>query len=134
MSGFVLYTTGRIRCALYNISAEQAELQRAAMGESNVLATDDAIDNSIRYVDESTTPHTIAPRQAYTLNALPVPCTLKIDGERYDITEQPDLSFEWPGAYVINVTPASPAYLDMEFTHTVTEAEATGVAHVEPYY
>lgn len=134
MIGFVLYTAGRIRCALYNITAEQAELQRAAMGESNVLATDDVIDNSTHYVDESTTPHTIAPRQAYTLGALPLPCTLKIDGERYDITEQPDLSFEWPGVYVINVTPESPAYLEMEFTHTVTEAEATGVAHVEPNY
>ncbi|WP_394165131.1 hypothetical protein [Neptunomonas phycophila] len=134
MNGFVLYTAGRIRCALYKITGEQAELQRAVMGESSVLATDDAIDNTAHYVDESTTPHTIAPRQAYTLDALPLPCVLKIDGERYDITEQPSLSFEWPGTYVINVIPASPAYLEMEFTHTVTEADATGVANVEPNY
>lgn len=134
MSNFVLYTQGRIRCALHNTTEEQAELQRAVMGEASVLATDDAIDNTAHYIDESTTPPAIARRQTYTLDALPLPCVLKIDGERYDITEQPDLSFEWPGDYVISVIPASPAYLEMEFTHTVTEAEAAGVANVEPNY
>ena len=96
-----------------------------------LLEVSEFIDGMSRYVTDALE---VAPRQAYTLDALPLPCVLKIDGERYDITEQPSLSFEWPGTYVINVIPASPAYLEMEFTHTVTEAEATGVPSAEPNY
>ena len=102
-------------------------------GESWIVCDDDT-DESAVWVDINSVPAVIAQRQTYTLDALPLPCVLKIDGERYDITEQPSLSFEWPGTYVINVIPASPAYLEMEFTHTVTEAEAAGVANVEPIY
>ncbi len=131
---FYNLVTGRIRATMEG-SPEQIGAN-VLDGESYKVITsfNSDVSDETHYVDIESEWHGIAQRQAYTLDALPLPCTLKIDGERYDITEQPDLSFEWPGAYVINVIPESPAFLEMEFTRTVTESDATGVPNAEPNY
>ena len=132
---YVIYSTAVDRKGLIVRSGRCPERMlegqcNTAAGEA-LLEASGLIDGLSYYVTDALE---VAPRKTYTLDGLPLPCVLKIDGERYDITEQPSLSFEWPGTYAINVIPASPAYLEMEFTHTVTEAEATGVANVEPNY
>jgi len=125
-------STGRVDRKISGSATINPDNQLFA-GESWIVCDDDT-DESAVWVDIYRVPIAIAQRQAYTLDALPLPCTLKIDGERYNITEQPELSFEWPGAYAINVIPESPAFLEMEFTHTVTESDATGVPGAEPNY
>jgi hypothetical protein len=64
-------------------------------------------------------PVTLQPleKQDYVLEALPLPCTITIEGVVYtDITAQPTFEFSAPGAYIIEVD-AGPAYLKKEFTY-----------------
>jgi hypothetical protein len=56
----------------------------------------------------------VTPRQNYELDALPLPCTLYIEGVYYQVTEQPEFEFDAPGSYRIEVD-AGAAYLKKEF-------------------
>lgn len=59
---------------------------------------------------------TLVPKADYTLGTLPLPCTLTIEGVRYEnVTTQPTFEFDAPGAYIIQVD-AGPQYLKKEFT------------------
>lgn len=119
MSSFALYTNGRIRCALHNITAEQAELQRLSMNEAHCLEVDGLIDNAQFYIDETVSPHALSVRQSYSLDVIPLPSTIYVDEARYDVTEQSGFDFIYPGDYKIRVVPESPAYLEMEFIEHV---------------
>ncbi|MEH6626964.1 MAG: hypothetical protein V7739_10995 [Motiliproteus sp.] len=59
---------------------------------------------------------TITPKADYTLAALPLPCTLTIEGIDYPVTEQPTFAFNYPGTYTIEVD-AGPAYLAKSFDY-----------------
>ena len=52
----------------------------------------------------------------YTLDSLPLPCTLTIEGIEYACTEQPTFSFAQAGDYRIYVD-AGPAYYKREFIY-----------------
>ncbi|WP_156899704.1 hypothetical protein [Marinobacterium litorale] len=52
----------------------------------------------------------------FELSNLPLPCVLTIEGERYECSEQPELSFDAPGNYVIHVE-AGPSYRKKVFEY-----------------
>lgn len=54
-------------------------------------------------------------REDYELTSLPLPCTIRIEGQEYPCTEQPVFKFDAPGKYIICVDPG-PRYLKKEFT------------------
>lgn len=58
---------------------------------------------------------TIHAKGDYPLEALPLPCTITIEGVDYHCTEQPVFEFDAPGSYTIEVD-AGPRYLKKEFT------------------
>ena len=67
---------------------------------------------------------TVLPQGDYTLEALPLPCLLTIEGVEYEVTEQP--VYEWPVLpepmeYVVLVD-AGVQYLKKEFVVYVAEA------------
>lgn len=64
------------------------------------------------FVDLTT--ETILPKSDYTLDTLPLPCTLTIEGVDYYCTEQPTFEFNYPGVYKIKVD-AGAAFLKKEF-------------------
>jgi len=70
------------------------------------------------YVDLATL--TVQPCQDYRLEALPLPCTLTIEGVQYPCDQQPEISFERPGSYQIAVD-AGPAWLKKTFTVEQTD-------------
>lgn len=74
----------------YPLEADEALLRCAAP-----IATD-------RYYVDLTGPHLKA-RADYTLDALPLPCKVWIEGVEYDVTEQPTFAFSQPGTYEIVV-------------------------------
>lgn len=55
-----------------------------------------------------------APRIDYTVDSLPLPCSIYIEGVEYPVTEQPVFEFDAPGVYVIGVD-AGAAYLEKVF-------------------
>lgn len=59
-------------------------------------------------------------KQDYTLDNLPLPCTITIEGVPYEITEQPTFEFDVAGEYLIEVD-AGVKYLKKEFVY-VAEA------------
>jgi hypothetical protein len=56
----------------------------------------------------------IMPKEDYTLEALPLPCTVTIEEVEYLCTEQPTFEFNYPGTYTVSVD-AGPRYLVKEF-------------------
>tara|TARA_R110001583_G_scaffold34551_1_gene115853 strand:- start:5056 stop:5403 length:348 start_codon:yes stop_codon:yes gene_type:complete len=50
----------------------------------------------------------------YTIDALPLPCTVTIEGVEYAVTEQPTLTFNYPGTYVVKID-AGVRFLEKEF-------------------
>lgn len=51
----------------------------------------------------------IRKKQHFTLDSIPLPAVIEIEGERYEVTEQPEFSFDMPGNYEI-IIDAGPAY------------------------
>lgn len=51
----------------------------------------------------------------YSLESLPVPCTVVIEGIAYMVTEQATFEFNYPGTYQLCVDPG-PRYLKKVFT------------------
>lgn len=52
----------------------------------------------------------------YQLDALPLPCTVRIEGVEYECRSQPMFEFDVPGEYQIEVD-AGPRFLRKEFTY-----------------
>ncbi|MBM7454454.1 hypothetical protein HNR62_000283 [Oceanisphaera litoralis] len=68
--------------------------------------------DELRYVNLDTLELEI--RQDYELDALPLPCTVTIEGVDYRCDEQPEIEFDVPGRYTVMVD-AGPRYLKKEF-------------------
>jgi len=55
-------------------------------------------------------------RKDFSLEALPLPCTIWIEGQEYRCHEQPEFVFDAPGTYEIYVD-AGPQYLEKVFRY-----------------
>lgn len=53
---------------------------------------------------------------SFELGALPLPCTVTIEGVSYECDAQPEFEFDVPGVYLIEVD-AGPKYLRKEFSY-----------------
>jgi hypothetical protein len=58
----------------------------------------------------------LAPRKDFSLDALPLPCTVWIEDQEYRCHEQPEFVFDAPGTYEIHVD-AGPQYLEKVFQY-----------------
>lgn len=58
----------------------------------------------------------VYPAEDYSLAAVPLPCTITIEGVEYECHEQPVFEFDAPGTYVIKVD-AGPRYLKKVFNY-----------------
>lgn len=74
------------------------------------------LDDLVLYVDINS--KNILPKQDYTLENLPLPCTITIEGVSYEVTEQPTFEFDVAGEYIIEVD-AGVEYLKKEFKYVV---------------
>lgn len=83
-----------------------------AEGQS-VIAADFVVPTNTHYVVHET--GTLHEKADYTLEALPLSCTVTIEGVTYEVTEQPVFEFDLPGTYTIQVD-AGPRFLQKEFT------------------
>lgn len=90
----------------------------AGLGElpAGWAAIESSADWAVSYVN--LTDMSIHPRQDYTLDALPLPCELTVEGQSYQVTEQPVFNFPLPGEYRIYVN-AGVQYLEKEFIYHV---------------
>ena len=77
---------------------------------------DDYFDNGLYYYDVVN--DLILKKQDYTLDNLPLPCTITIEGISYEVTEQPTFEFDVAGEYTIEVD-AGVEYLKKEFKYVV---------------
>lgn len=102
-------TTGAILRAVSG-PADHIPLQ-CQEGES--YAEDDTARDNTHYFDLDS--ETVQPKSDYALDALPLPCTVTIEGVEYTCTEQPTFEFNYPGTYLIKVD-AGVAYLEKEFS------------------
>ena len=59
----------------------------------------------------------LLPCKDYELTNLPLPCTLVVEGESYELTEAPIFEFDTPGEYRVLVKPDSVEYLNKEFIY-----------------
>lgn len=59
----------------------------------------------------------LVPRIDYSIDALPLPCKVIIDGVEYDVTEQPTFEFDAPGTYLITVEPDDPKFMTKVFEY-----------------
>lgn len=62
---------------------------------------------------------TIKKRRSYSIDLLPTPSTVIIEGIEYRVTEQPVFEFDTPGTYIIKVIPDDVQYLEKEFEYVV---------------
>ena len=74
-------------------------------------------DESLFYVDVLT--KEVLPKQDYTLDELPLPCNIMIEGVSYLVDSQPSFEFDTPGIYIVKVTPDSVQYLEKEFEYVI---------------
>lgn len=56
----------------------------------------------------------LSQKQDYTLDQLPIPCKITIEGVEYNVTDQPELTFNVDGIYKISID-AGVEYLKKEF-------------------
>lgn len=95
----------RIMCA-----PDQIEPQLAA-GEAYLEG--DQRDDQF-YVDMAS--RSVRPKRDFSLSALPLPCTLTIEGQQYRCATQPELMFDIPGTYRIAVD-AGPQFKQKVFDY-----------------
>lgn len=57
------------------------------------------------------------PRLEYSLDNIPLPAFVCIEGVRYRATTQPEFTFGAPGAYKILVLPDDPRFKEIEFDY-----------------
>lgn len=100
-------TTGKIMRSV-DAPYDQIAIQ-CAPGQSYVLK---AGDDSTDYVDVTT--GYLLKRADYTLDALPLPCVVTIEGVEYPCSEQPVFEFDAPGRYTVRVN-AGAQYLEKVF-------------------
>ncbi len=105
--------SGEIDCIGYGPAEHWPQIQQDASEEGWQALPVEHQPGLNSYVDLATL--TVKPRQDYSLDTLPLPCTLTIEGVQYPCEQQPELSFEQPGSYQISVD-AGPAWLDKTFT------------------
>lgn len=103
--------TGEI---LRNVDADAANLAvQCGPDEGYILS---ASDDATEYVELI---HTrITPKGDYTVEDIPVPCNITIEGVEYSCSTTPVISFAEPGEYVVQVD-AGHAYLKKEFVLNV---------------
>lgn len=112
---FVVYDggSGRILRTGVSSSQEEAEFQVGLEQDNEMLLVNVEADDETDYVDLST--QKVKSRLDYTLDDLPLPCTIEIEEVEYVLTEQPSsFEFDAPGEYTISVD-AGPEYLAKEF-------------------
>lgn len=80
--------------------------------ESGQAWIEGAYSDDTYFVDPST--RTAYLMGDYTLDTLPLPCVVEIDGLRYECAEQPQIAFAEPGMYTVSVD-AGPRYLKKDF-------------------
>lgn len=78
----------------------------------SVIAREDIMPPSKIYAHHET--GTLHEKADYTLDAIPLPATITIEGVSYEVTEQPTFEFDTPGVYIIQVD-AGPHFLKKEF-------------------
>ena len=115
MRNFIVYRplTGEI---LRNISApddSNVVIQPDVVAGAGFIEHPSQVDDEQYYVNLDTDP-VIMPKGDYTLEALPLPCTVTIEGTEYAVTEQPTFAFNYPGTYLIKVD-AGVQFLEKEF-------------------
>lgn len=76
------------------------------------IPVNDVVDDTTFYVDLMS--RIVLTRQDYTLENLPLPCKVMIEGVIYECTKQPVFEFDAPGKYTVKVN-AGAAYLEKEF-------------------
>lgn len=81
---------------------------------SGWAAIESSADWAVSYVNLADM--SIHPRQDYTLDALPLPCEIMVEGQSYQVNEQPVFNFPRAGEYRIYVS-AGPQYLEKEFVY-----------------
>lgn len=108
-----------MNAVIYNVST--GEITSSYMGPASMVAKQCSEGQSYilkpgsdetDYVDLEY--HTIKPKHDYSLDTLPLPCVISIEGLEYRITEKPEFEFELPGEYLIEVD-AGPQYLKKSF-------------------
>lgn len=112
---FVVYDgdSGRILRTGVSSSQEEAEFQVGLDQDNEMILVGIEADDETDWVDPST--QKVKSRFDYTLDALPLPCTVEIEEVEYELTEQPPaFEFDAPGEYTIRVD-AGPEYLAKEF-------------------
>lgn len=57
----------------------------------------------------------VVPKQHFTIDAIPLPAVATIEGEQYELTEQPVFEFTEPGQYEVTID-AGPHYHVETFT------------------
>ncbi|MAY42272.1 hypothetical protein [Neptuniibacter sp. UBA847] len=106
---FTVYVTltGEITSTITGTLAT-AELNKEA-SESVIAGT---YDDELYWINPSNS--TAELKEDYTIDALPIPCTARIEDIEYSITSQPTFEFDSPGDYEIEID-AGPAYLRKVF-------------------
>lgn len=110
--------SGEIDCAGYGPVEHWPHIEHSAREAGLQALQVDSEPGLNSYVDLATL--TVQPCQDYRLEALPLPCTLTIEGVQYPCDQQPEISFERPGSYQIAVD-AGPAWLKKTFTVEQTD-------------
>lgn len=65
-------------------------------------------------------------QQGYSLNAIPIPSTILIEGVEYRCNSQPEFKFDVDGEYIIHVYPDDGSFQDMVFFYdTRTQSART---------
>lgn len=82
----------------------------------NFIVAEFDVDGDFYYVNEN---QELAPRLDYDLTNIPAPSIIRIEGTEYEVTETPQIEFDYPGEYNIEVVPEDPKYMYKEFTHVV---------------
>ena len=112
MKTFAIYDNlGRISKML------QAPSEDYVLERGNFLEVFEDGDDSSHYIDLSN--HQFCRKLDYSLEFIPLPSILTIEGIDYHVNSQPEFEFDTPGTYIINVVPESPKYLEKEFEYVV---------------
>lgn len=106
----------------YIVYAESGLIKSVVSHEDQLLEnskhifSEESVDPSFWYVNEQ---KKLMPRVDYTIDNIPAPSIVYIEGVRYEVTETPQIKFDYPGEYKIEVIPEDPKYMQKEFTHVV---------------
>lgn len=99
------------------LSVNQSPQEFIDTGAIDILIPTFEVDDLLHYVNVVS--KEIKRKKDYTIGNLPVPCAIEIEGQNYEVTEQPEFEFDTPGVYTLRVIPESPQYLEKEFEYVV---------------